>query len=147
AIGRWGNFINQELYGPPTQWPFGLRIDEVHRLDPYRDMLAYPDSTRFHALFLYESVWNAVGFILIFWLSRRLESVLRPGDIILLYLIWYPVGRFFIEFLRTDSWFFPGTPFNVVHILSAIAIVLAAAGLWFRHGRKRIPMDPSSKPQ
>lgn len=135
AIGRWGNFINQELYGPPTNWPFGLRIDPEHRLSPYQNLAEYPDSTRFHALFLYESVWNVLGFILIFWISRRFERILRPGDIILLYLIWYPLGRFFIEFLRTDSWFFPGTPFNVVHILSAIAMVLAGVGLFLRHGR------------
>jgi phosphatidylglycerol---prolipoprotein diacylglyceryl transferase len=51
----------------------------------------------------------------------------------LLYFIWYPFGRFFIEFLRTDSWFFPGTPFNVVHILSAIAILVAAIALYQRH--------------
>ncbi|MEB3230779.1 MAG: prolipoprotein diacylglyceryl transferase [Leptolyngbyaceae bacterium] len=140
AIGRWGNFINQELYGPPTNGPFGLRIDPNHRIDPYRDLTLYPESTRFHALFLYESVWNAIGFALIFWLSRRFEKVLKPGDIILMYLIWYPLGRFFIEFLRTDSWFFPGTPFNVVHILSAIALLLSATTLYLRHGRKKSPV-------
>lgn len=137
AIGRWGNFINQELYGPPTTAPFGLRIDPIHRIPPYNDLVLYPDSTRFHALFLYESVWNALGFALIFWISRRFEKQLKDGDLLLLYLIWYPLGRFFIEFLRTDSWFFPGTPFNVVHILSAIAILLSAVVLYRRHGGAR----------
>ena len=132
AIGRWGNFINQELYGPPTNWPFGLRIDPQHRLAPYNDLTAYPDSTRFHALFLYESVWNLLGFLVLYWVSKRFGRQLRPGDLSLLYLIWYPFGRFFIEFLRTDSWFFPGTPFNVVHILSLVAIVCALATLVLR---------------
>jgi phosphatidylglycerol---prolipoprotein diacylglyceryl transferase len=131
AIGRWGNFINQELYGPPTTWPFGLRIDPFHRIPPYDNFSQYPDSTRFHALFLYESVWNLLGFIILYWISKRYENQLKPGDLSLLYLIWYPLGRFFIEFLRTDSWFFPGTPFNVVHLLSlpvmaAAVIVLLA---------------------
>lgn len=132
AIGRWGNFINQELYGPPTNWPFGLRIDPQHRLAPYNDLTAYPDSTRFHALFLYESVWNLLGFLVLYWVSKRFGRQLRPGDLSLLYLVWYPFGRFFIEFLRTDSWFFPGTPFNVVHILSLVAIVCALATLVLR---------------
>ena len=134
AIGRWGNFINQELYGPPTTLPWGLRIDPPHRIGPYQNLVQYPLTTRFHPLFLYESLWNLVGFGLIFWLSRRFEGRLKTGDITLMYLIWYPLGRFFIEFLRTDSWFFPGTPFNVVHGLSAIAIALGAWGLYRRHG-------------
>jgi len=125
AIGRWGNFINQELYGPPTELPWGLRIDPPHRIPPYNDLDAYPESTRFHPLFLYESLWNFLGFFLLLWISRRFSQQLKQGDILLLYLIWYPGGRFFIEFLRTDSWFFPGTPFNVVHILCLIAVVIS----------------------
>lgn len=133
AIGRWGNFINQELYGPPTLLPWGLRIDSTHRIPPYNDFSTYPESVRFHPLFLYESLWNGLGFILIFWISRRFQKELKVGDVALIYLIWYPLGRFFIEFLRTDSWFFPGTPFNVVHILSAIAVLVAAISLYYRH--------------
>lgn len=133
AIGRWGNFINQELYGPPTSLPWGLRIDPERRIGPYRNLSAYPGATRFHPLFLYESLWNLVGFGLIFWISRRYAGQLRDGDLALLYLIWYPTGRFFIEFLRTDSWFFAGTPFNVVHILCALAVVGAAIALLRRH--------------
>jgi len=123
AIGRWGNFINQELYGPPTDLPWGLRIDPRHRIPPYNDLETYPESTRFHPLFLYESLWNFLGFFLILWLSRRFSRQLKQGDILLMYLIWYPGGRFLIEFLRTDSWFFPRTPFNVVHILCVIAVL------------------------
>jgi phosphatidylglycerol---prolipoprotein diacylglyceryl transferase len=133
AIGRWGNFINQELYGPPTTLPWGLRIDAQHRIPPYNNLAQYPDATRFHPLFLYESLWNLVGFAVLFWISRKFEHSLKPGDLALGYLIWYPLGRFFIEFLRTDSWFFPGTPFNVVHILSAGAIAAATLTLYYRH--------------
>jgi phosphatidylglycerol:prolipoprotein diacylglycerol transferase len=133
AIGRWGNFINQELYGPPTTLPWGLQIDPQHRIGPYRDLNAYPDSTRFHPLFLYESLWNLLGFGLLFWVSRRFQRQLRAGDMTWLYLIWYPLGRFFIEFLRTDSWFFPGTPFNPVHLLCLVAIAIAATAFYWRH--------------
>lgn len=133
GIGRWGNFINQELYGPPTTLPWGLRIDRIHRIPPYNDFTLYPDSVRFHPLFLYESLWNILGFAILFWISRRFYPQLKTGDLTLLYLIWYPLGRFFLEFLRTDSWFFAGTPFNVVHILSFLSIIAAIVLLRLRH--------------
>jgi phosphatidylglycerol---prolipoprotein diacylglyceryl transferase len=135
AIGRWANFINQELYGPPTTLPWGLLIDDHARIAPYNDMVTYPAGTLFHPLFLYESLWNFIGFGLIFWISRRFEDSLRPGDLFLLYLIWYPLGRFMLEFLRTDSWFFPGTPFNVVHLLAGAAVIVSAVLLIVRHSR------------
>lgn len=143
AIARQANFINQELYGPPTTLPWGLRIDAQHRIPPYNDLATYPDSTRFHPLFLYESLWNAIGFGLILWISRRFASQLKPGDLALIYLIWYPLGRFFIEFLRTDSWFFPGTPFNVVHVVSAIAVAAATSLLIARHRARPAPTAAS----
>jgi phosphatidylglycerol---prolipoprotein diacylglyceryl transferase len=145
AIGRLGNFINQELYGPPTTLPWGLRIDPAHRVPPYNNLIVYPQSVRFHPLFLYEMVWNLIGFTLIFWISRRFEKQLREGDIFLMYVIWYPLGRFFIEFLRTDSWFFPGTPFNVVHLISTIVIVTAAIVLFLRHRGKPIGGEQEEK--
>jgi phosphatidylglycerol:prolipoprotein diacylglycerol transferase len=133
AIGRWGNFINQELYGPPTSLSWGLRIDLPHRIPPYNNLAQYPMATRFHPLFLYESVWNLLGFALLVWIARRFDKLLKPGDLALAYLIWYPLGRFFIEFLRTDSWFFPGSPFNVVHLISAAAVAAAGWVLYHRH--------------
>jgi phosphatidylglycerol---prolipoprotein diacylglyceryl transferase len=133
AIGRWGNFVNQELYGPPTTLPWGLVIDPPHRLAPYNDLARFPESVRFHPLFLYESLWNLLGFILLGWMIRRWGGQLKTGDLMLAYLLWYPLGRFWLEFLRTDSWFFPGTPFNVVHILCTIAILGAATALYRRH--------------
>jgi phosphatidylglycerol:prolipoprotein diacylglycerol transferase len=138
AIGRWANFINQELYGPPTTLPWGLRIDAAHRIPPYNNMALYPESVRFQPLFLYESLANFIGFALIFWISRRFEKRLRNGDLFLIYLIWYPLVRFCLEFLRTDSWFFSvlGVHFNVVHILSAITIITAATLLFVRHHSK-----------
>ena len=64
GIGRWGNFINQELYGPPTTQPWGILIDSRYRIFPYNDLSVYPPETRFHPTFLYESVALLLGFAL-----------------------------------------------------------------------------------
>ena len=88
AIGRWGNFFNQELYGYPTDLPWGLYIDPAHRLAGYESF------SHFHPLFLYESLWNLLGFVGLMEVGRKLSSLLRDGDIFLLYVIYYGVGRF-----------------------------------------------------
>ncbi len=143
AIARQANFINQELYGPPTNLPWGLIIEPAHRLPPYNNLEVYPLDTLFHPLFLYESLWNFIGFGLLFWVVRRFGERLYNGDVLLLYLMWYPFGRFFIEFLRTDSWFFPGTPFNMVHILSFGAFTASAIILIVRHRRNGPTAEPA----
>ena len=143
AIGRLGNFINQELYGPPTTLPWGLRIDPQYRIPPYNNLILYPTSVRFHPLFLYELLWDLIGFALILYISYRFSKSLRNGDLVLLYLIWFPFGRFWIEFLRSDSAHFPGTPFDLVHILSAITILTCATLLILRH-RTRPSLQASS---
>ena len=138
--------MNQELYGPPTTLPWGLRIDDAHRVSPYNNLSLYPESVRFQPLFLYEMIWNLIGFALISWIARRFAGKLRDGDILLMYLIWYPLGRFFIEFLRADSWFFPGTHFDLVHIISAIVILTSSVFLVLRHrnwpGREQLAQAP-----
>jgi phosphatidylglycerol:prolipoprotein diacylglycerol transferase len=137
AIGRIGNFINQELYGPPTTLPWGLRIDSTHRVPPYNNLSLYPESVRFQPLFLYELLWDALGFVLLLWISRRFGKRLRNGDLFLMYLIWAPLGRFFIEFMRTDSWFFPGTPFNILHVVIAAIVISASTVLVIRFVRRK----------
>src|SRR5436305_4804419 len=92
TIGRWANFINQELYGPPTTLPWGLRIDPAHRVPPYNNLSLYPKSVRFQPLFLYELLWDALGFVVLLWISRRFKKRLRNGDLVLMYLIWAPTG-------------------------------------------------------
>jgi phosphatidylglycerol:prolipoprotein diacylglycerol transferase len=105
-IGRWGNFFNQEAYGRPMEspQPWGLRIDPQHRIGQYNDLQRYPvETTLFHPTFLYESIWNGLVVVTILVLERRLRGRLRSGDLFMLYVILYSVGRFFIEGLRTDS--------------------------------------------
>ena len=96
AIGRWGNYFNQELYGPPTTPPWGIPIDCAHRLAIYAcDTL--PETTRFHPLFLYESISGLLGAAFLVFLGYRLRSWLRPGDLLLIFFIWYGVTRFALE--------------------------------------------------
>lgn len=97
AIGRWGNFFNQELYGTPTNLPWAVRIDEIHRLDSYIDV------SRFHPAFLYESLWNFLAFIILLRLARHKRRSLFPGDLMALYLVFYSVGRILMELVRLDS--------------------------------------------
>ena len=93
AIGRWGNWFNQELYGRPTDLPWALEIDDAHNLD-------YPPGTTFHPTFLYESLWNLGLVGLLLWIDRRFK--LGPGRLFAWYLIGYGTGRFWIEGLRID---------------------------------------------
>ena len=134
AIGRWGNFVNQELYGGPTSLPWGIRIQAEHRVDPYQDLSQFPvETTRFHPLFLYESLWNLGNMFLLLWISRRFADRLKTGDIFLIYLIVYPVGRFLLDFLRVDASLVGGI--NINQTVMAIVAVLATSALLWRHRR------------
>ncbi len=97
-IGRWGNFVNQEAHGGPVTEEF-LR-NSLHLPNWIVDQM-YIQGQYYHPTFLYESIWNLVGLLLLFWLRRR--PFLRAGELFFAYFIWYSVGRFFIEGLRTDS--------------------------------------------
>jgi phosphatidylglycerol:prolipoprotein diacylglycerol transferase len=125
AIGRWGNYFNQELYGGPTGSPWwGITIDPPYRIRTpgadFTDLTRYPPETRFHPTFLYESVWNLFGFIGLLWLARR---PLREGDIGAIYLIWYGSGRLWIELLfRPDAWTLGGAPTAAWLSLFSLAI-------------------------
>jgi len=126
AIGRWGNYFNQEAFGRPTNLPWAIFIDEAHR------PLQYVQQTHFHPTFLYESLWNFCAFLLLLWLRRRRGIV--TGDVFLAYLMLYSLGRFWIEALRTDSLMFAG--FRVAQIVSLLLIVFASITL-IRHHRER----------
>jgi phosphatidylglycerol:prolipoprotein diacylglycerol transferase len=120
AIGRWGNFFNQEVYGAPTDLPWKLFIDPNHRLAGYENVAYY------HPLFLYESLWNLAVMAFLLWFGRRFADRLKPGDIFLTYLIAYPIGRFFLDFLRLDASQLGGINANQTFVA---IVALAAAGL------------------
>jgi len=140
AIGRWGNFVNQELHGPPTTLPWGISIDQYHRLPPYDDLNQFPLTTRFHPDFLYESLWNLVGLVLILVLGRKFADKLKEGDLFLIYLIWYPLGRIWVEALRPDAWKIGNIP--TAQIISVVLIVVAAVAMVMRH-RKQPQLQPA----
>ncbi|MDH5371326.1 MAG: prolipoprotein diacylglyceryl transferase [Acidimicrobiia bacterium] len=124
AIGRFGNYFNQELFGTPTNLPWGLEIAR-----PFRPA-EYVNSETFHPTFLYESLWNVGVIMILLAVERRFN--LRRGSILLVYFMTYGVGRFLMELLRTD------TTFRLFGISRngwvSVAIVIGGAfGLWLRN--------------
>ncbi len=131
AVGRWGNFFNQELYGPPTTLPWGIAIGCAHRTVDY-PCTSFPiDTTAFHPLFLYESVSGIVGAITLLWIARRWGAKMRPGDLFIMWVIWYSVVRFSLETLRSQNWTLGGIP--TAMIVSTVLVVLSFVVLLWRH--------------
>ena len=105
AIGRLGNWFNQELYGKPTTLPWGLKLndaDAIGKTEICYDGQACPTGTLFHPTFLYEMIWNLIGAALIVWLGHRLASSLKAGQQFAMYLMWYGLGRTWIENVRIN---------------------------------------------
>jgi phosphatidylglycerol---prolipoprotein diacylglyceryl transferase len=137
AIGRWGNFFNEEAFGRPTSLPWKLYISEPQRPPTMIDVEYY------HPTFLYESLWNlGVFLLLVLVLRRRLARA--PGATFLAYLGLYSAGRFWIEGLRMDSMMLG--PYRIAQIVSILAVVVAAVGiplLWRRASRSSPPGVPN----
>jgi len=130
AIGRWGNFFNQELYGKPTDLPWKIYIDPAHRVQGYENY------SYFQPLFLYESLWNVLNMAVLLWLARRYENWLKPGDLFLIYAVMYSIGRFSLDFLRLDASLVGGININQTFVI----FVALAAGvlLYFNHRPRRL---------
>ncbi len=131
AIGRWGNFMNQEAYGPKTTLSF---LQSLHLPDfIIKNMFiagAYHQPT-----FLYESLWSLAGVILILVLRHR-KNLFKNGEIFLTYIMWYSMGRFFIEGLRMDSLYLTGN-LRVSQLLSVLLFIVAAHLVFFRRIKKQ----------
>lgn len=139
AIGRWGNFINQELYGPPTTLPWGILIEPSYRLAQYADLTQYPPETRFHPTFLYESLWLLAGFILLTWLNNRYRQQWKPGTLFGAFLIWWGGGRAWIELFRPDQPTLGNSPITY-SMLGAIGLAMVGILLiLFRYGKISLP--------
>jgi phosphatidylglycerol:prolipoprotein diacylglycerol transferase len=120
AIGRWGNFFNEEAFGTPTRLPWKLYISPPHR------PLLYAQNDFFHPAFLYESLWDlGVFLVLILVLRRRLERA--PGALFLAYLGLYSAGRFITEGIRTDPLMLG--PLRVAQLVSLLGVALAMVGV------------------
>jgi len=130
AIGRWGNFFNQEAHGGKTTWTF---LQDTLHLPKWIVDQMYIDGSYYIPTFLYESVWNILGVILlIVW---RMAGNPRRGYIFLGYLVWYSVGRFYIEGLRTDSLMVAGE----LRTAQLVSIALFAFGLIMMFIRRSAP--------
>jgi phosphatidylglycerol:prolipoprotein diacylglycerol transferase len=127
AIGRWGNFTNQEAFGDPTGLPWGIYISPEHR------PAAYASFEHFHPTFLYESIYNLAACVILVWVCLRIDRDrrLRNGDAFWFYLIGYALARFAIESIRTDS--LNLGPFKAAHVISAVLLVIGVAGYLWRH--------------
>jgi prolipoprotein diacylglyceryl transferase len=130
AIGRWGNWFNQELYGRPTDLPWGLEIDIAHRPSQYLDVATY------HPAFLYECLWNLAAFALLIWLDRRFR--LGHGRVVALYVMLYTAGRGWIENLRIDDVQMDDVLGLRLNVWTSIVLFVAAA-LFFAWSAKRHP--------
>ena len=143
AFGRWGNFFNQELYGPPTDLPWGIAIDCAHRVAAY-PCEAFPlATTHFAPLFLYESLSGFIGAAFLLWLVSKPRPRLRRGDLLAIGLIWYAIVRFLLEFLRTGNWRLEGIP--TAQVFSIGFVVVAIVLLAYRH-RTAPPSEMVGRP-
>jgi prolipoprotein diacylglyceryl transferase len=119
ALGRWGNYFNNELFGSPTDLPWGILIPSFNENYPK----GLPEGLAFHPTFLYESLWSLLGIAVLLLLERRFN--LRWGRMFAAYLIWYSVGRFFVESIRLDpSDVFFGLRSNQISALAGILVGL-----------------------
>lgn len=135
AIGRWANFVNQELYGTVTTLPWGITVpNREDRVEPFDNYMDYPVDTKFHPLFLYESLWNLLAFIVLLNLWQRARGkTLHQGDIFLLYVAQYSFVRFLLEFIRADVALVAGI--NSSQIVTGVAFVVAMG--WFIVRRRK----------
>ena len=131
AIGRWGNFINQELYGKPSQLPWAIYIEPLHRLTEFSGFSTY------HPLFLYECFWNLAIAVVLLLIDRKHHQILLKGDLLSLYLMGYSFGRFWLEFLRLDP--SPVAGLNINQTIMGITFIIALGVFLVRHKIKSRP--------
>jgi prolipoprotein diacylglyceryl transferase len=128
ALGRWGNWFNQELFGRPTDLPWALEIDLAHR------PLGYLDVTTFHPTFLYEFLWNLAAFAVVIWADRRWR--LGHGRVVALYVMTYTLGRGWIEYLRIDEVQMNDVLGLRLNVWTSIVLFVAAAAYFWVSARR-----------
>lgn len=125
AIGRWANYVNGELCGNPTSLPWGItRCFNT----------GFPAGTAFHPVFFYESVWSLINLGLLLYLDNRFKNWLKPGDLLLIYVILYSFGRFLLEFIRLDSSTLGGL--NANQAFAFLGMFVSGAILAYRHVKR-----------
>ncbi|WP_394235846.1 prolipoprotein diacylglyceryl transferase [Niallia oryzisoli] len=127
AIGRWGNFMNQEAHGTEVTRSFLENLN----LPKFIINEMYIDGAYYHPTFLYESLWNIAGFVILIIL-RKFQP--KRGELFLLYVIWYSIGRFFVEGLRTDSLMLTDS-LRIAQVISLVLIGVSIFLIWFRRSK------------
>jgi len=142
AAGRVGNFFNQELYGPPTNLPWGIAIDCAHRVVEYPCTTFPVATTHFHPLFLYESLSGLLGAAVLLWLASKPRPWLRVGDLAAIMFIWIGGVRFLVEFLRINNWRLGEIP--TAQLFGAAFVLLGIGILLLRRIQRARSLEPST---
>lgn len=137
GIGRWGNFMNHEAHGGPVSRSF---LEHLHIPDFIIDNM-YINGVYYHPTFLYESIWDVLGFIILLSLRKHL----RIGDTFALYLIWYSIGRFFVEGLRTDSLMLT-SHIRIAQLMSIVLVIVGIVIIIVRHVKFKPQRFKDAKP-
>lgn len=132
AFGRLGNFVNQEVYGLPSNLPWAISIDPQYRLPGYSEIATY------HPLFAYESLWSLLNVAFLLWIKARLGGKLKSGSLFLIYLLFYGIGRVGLEFLRLDVSSWQGINLNQI----AMSLVVISAAVLLYNRQRRDSLEP-----
>lgn len=143
GIARWGNFFNQELYGPPTELPWGITVECVHRVAQY-PCSAFPyESTGFHPLFFYESALTMAGGLVALVVARRFSERLLDGDMASFWMIWYGGVRLVLEVFR-DGWNWTIFGIPTAMLIGAVLIAAGVGTVLWRHSARGAGAKPSA---
>lgn len=124
AIGRIGNYLNQELYGSPTTLPWKIFIS------PEKRMKGYESVSYYHPLFLYESLWNLIGFYFLYRMAAGRYLHVGKGNYLLVYLFWYALGRTWLEYFRIEVWMVGQVP--MASLIGVFILLVSLLIFWFR---------------
>ncbi len=146
ALVRPANFINQELYGHPTELPWGITIDAAHRIAPWTNIALYPiETTRFHPAFAYEMLWNFLAAGILLWIALELKKKIKPASIFAGWLVLEGFGREIIEFFRPDQPRIPGTDISYSRVVAGVMMLIGIFWLLIKYEVIKLPfLDPGS---
>jgi len=133
TIGRFANYVNQELYGSPTTLPWGIGISREARVDPYQSMIDFPADTLFHPIWAYEAIWSLIAFYVLWRIFNNYRDRLLTGDLFLIYIAQYSFIRFLLEFLRVEIAVIGDSPINSSQAITALAFIVSVGILLYRH--------------
>lgn len=140
ALVRPANFINQELYGQPTDLPWGIRIEALHRIAPWDNMFQYPyETTFFHPTFAYEMLWNFLATGILLWIALEFKNRIKPASIFAGWLVLEGVGREIIEFFRPDQPRLGSTDISYSRIIAGLMILVGIFWLLVKYEIIKIP--------